>query len=300
MEQTPAIYHKSVLMREVLQYLAPRPHGTYVDATFGGGGHTRAILEAEPTCKVIAFDWDPEAFAHNKEAIERDFPGRVTWIWRNFVHLTSSLKKIGVSQVDGILADFGTSQYQIHFKPGFSFAKDTFLDMRMYSGQQTVTAYEIVKRASEEELAKIFWEYGGERYGRQIARAIVAERKKRDIRTTGDLVDVVQTIIWPGKHKIHPATRVFQALRIVVNKELDNINSFLQQTQHVLAVGGHLVCISFHSLEDRLVKQFIRDYKHCFKNLTPKVVTAQEDELSENASSRSACLRAAERTSNVV
>ena len=287
------MYHKPVLVEEVLEYLAPKAGGVYIDATFGGGGHTRAILTKEPTCKVIAIDWDKTAIETNAPAIEEEFPGRVTFIWGNFSHLALLLKKQGITQVDGILADFGTSQFQILEKPGFSFSKDSPLDMRMSSGHHKITAYDVIKRTPESELVKIFQEYGQERFSRKIAKAICDARFVRPIKTTGDLVNIITRInpIRPGT--IHPATRVFQALRIVVNKELENIKSFLQQATQVLNPDGHIVCISFHSLEDRIVKQFFKEHNEQLNNLTPKIVTAQPDEIYRNASSRSAKLRAA-------
>ena len=142
-------YHIPVLTNEVLEYLNPQPGKVYVDATFGGGSHTRAILQHEPKCKVIAFDWDLVALEKNRNAVEQEYPGRVQFIWGNFAHIIRLLHKEGIEQVDGVLADFGTSQYQIHERPGFSFAKDTPLDMRMSPSHQKVTASDIINRASE-------------------------------------------------------------------------------------------------------------------------------------------------------
>jgi len=286
------IYHIPVLLREVIEQIAPKKNGVYVDCTFGGGGHTTAILQADPTCKVIAFDWDREVIDLHKEKFEELFPGRIEFVWANFAQISLKLKKIGVKQVDGILADFGTSQHQIANKSGLSFSRDTPLDMRMSAGHHFSTAETIVNHASERELAQIFWDYGQERYGRQIAEAIVAARKKKRLLTTGELADLIMGIV-PRRPGIHPATKVFQALRIVVNKELENIQAFLSQAGSVLKPGGRLVCISFHSLEDRLVKQFLREQHATFKLLTSRVVVAAEDELATNPSARSAKLRAA-------
>ena len=288
------MYHKPVLVQEVLEYLAPKPTSTYIDVTFGGGGHTRAILLSEPTCHVVAIDWDKTAIETNGPALEEEFPGRVTFIWGNFANLAHLLKKHAIKSVDGILADFGTSQFQIQEKPGFSFAQNTPLDMRMSSGHHKITAYDLVNRASESELIKIFQDYGEERFTRKIAREICEARKQRPIKTTADLVAIITRINPIRAGSIHPATRVFQALRIVVNKELENITSFLQQAVPVLKPGGRLVCISFHSLEDRIVKQFFKEHTE-LEILTPKIVTAQPDEIHNNSSSRSAKLRAAEK-----
>jgi len=286
-------YHKPVLMKEVIEFLQPRPGGVYIDATFGGGGHTRAILQAEPTCRVIAFDWDKDALELNMPPLEAEFPGRVQSVWANFAQLAHHLKKLKIAAVDGILADFGTSQYQIVHKEGLSFAVDTPLDMRMAPSHQHITARMLVNDLSEKELSALFWTYGQERYGRPIARAIVAAREKRAILTTSDLVTIVLSCVPRSRGKLHPATRIFQALRIVVNKELDNIKAFLSQTLMHLKSEGRLVCISFHSLEDTLVKQFMREHKDMLTILTPKVVIAAQNEIADNPSARSARLRAA-------
>lgn len=290
-------YHKTVLINEVIEYLDPQPGKVYVDATFGGGGHTRALLQKEPHCKVIAFDWDNDAIEKNGPALLAEFPGRLELIWGNFAHMQKLFKKFKIPKVDGILADFGTSQFQIAEREGFSFMHNTPLDMRMSTAHYRVTAADIVNQASEKELIAIFQEFGEERYARRIARAICLTRETKRLRTTGDLVQVVKDAVpfQPRKSKsINPATRVFQALRIVVNKELDNIKTFLHHLPQLVKSGGRVVCISFHSLEDRLVKNYFRDHKTLFKLLTPKVVVPTEQEIEINPSSRSSKLRAAE------
>lgn len=290
--------HRSVLVNEVLTYLNPQPGKTYLDVTFGVGGHTRAILEKEPECSVIALDWDTNALETYGVPLAEEFPGRVTLLWGNFALLYKILKKEGIDQVDGILADFGTSQVQITQKAGFSVYKDTDLDMRMSAAHHKITAAEIINKASEEKLREIFFEYGEERNSKQIARLIVQERARRKIKTTGDLVDIIIKVNpLDRKQKIHPATRVFQALRIYVNKELDNITSFLAAARATLAPGGHVVCISFHSLEDRLVKQYFKEHEILgqLNVLTPKAIEATELEIIKNPSSRSAKLRAAQK-----
>jgi 16S rRNA (cytosine1402-N4)-methyltransferase len=281
--------------KEAIHYLAIKPHGVYVDCTFGGGGHTRAILQADPTVNVIAFDVDPEAFEHNREALEQEFPGRIRFIWANFVTLRLALKKIGVTEVDGILADFGTSMHQIQHKAGFSFAKDKKLDMRMSAAHGMLTAADIVNNASELELATIFWRYGEERFGKQIARAIVQARAQQKITTTGQLADIVKKAVSAKKSTVHPATRVFQALRIVVNHELEHIEGLLKQASAILKSGGRIVCISFHSLEDRLVKQAFKEQTGVLEIVTPKVIVPTDAEIAQNPSSRSAKLRAAQK-----
>ncbi|HBR70168.1 TPA: 16S rRNA (cytosine(1402)-N(4))-methyltransferase [Candidatus Dependentiae bacterium] len=293
-------YHKSVLVNEVLFYLNPQPKGIYIDATFGGGGHTRAILTKEPTCRVIAFDWDRVALEKHAAEIKEEFGERITLLWGNFAQMQRLLKKeLNITQVDGILADFGTSQAQIFEKEGFSFAVDSFLDMRMSPAHQKMTAAYVINNASERELATIFFEFGEERYSRKIARAIVEERKKHAIERTKHLADLIESVLGKRGH-IHPATKVFQALRIYVNKELDNIKMLLQQSLELLSEGGRLVCISFHSLEDRLVKRFLVEHpclvgNKGFEILTKNIVVATEEEIGENPSSRSARLRAAQR-----
>lgn len=295
-EKQPTL-HKPVLMDEVLHFLAPQPGKVYVDVTLGGGGHTRAILNLEPNCKVIGMDWDESVIKTTGKKIEEEFPGRFTAVWGNFSRINGALNKIGVHKVDGILADFGTSQIQIASTPGLSIYKDAFLDMRMSSSFYKVTAQEVIKNMSEKELAKIFFDYGQERYGNRIARAIVEARLKTPFRTTKQLAELIKSVVPSSKEsKIHPATKVFQALRIYVNKELENIQSFLANSVKVLGHESRLVCISFHSLEDRLVKNYFRDLK---KNihvkvdlLTQKVCTATPEELAVNRSARSAKLRA--------
>ena len=287
--------HKSVLVDEVVKYLDPQAGETYLDVTFGAGGHTRAILEAQLGCSVIGMDWDTVSLETYGVPMAEEFGKRLSLAWGNFSLLYRVVKREHIKKVDGILADFGTSQMQITGRPGFSFSRDTPLDMRMSPSHQQITAAHIIASATETELSDIFFLYGEERYSRKIARFIVQERKIKPITTTAQLAEIVTTAVSSKRGKTHPATRVFQALRIAVNKELDNITSFLAEAIRVLKPGGRLVCISFHSLEDRLVKQFFKEKERegILEIITPKVVTASEQELYRNPSSRSACLRAA-------
>lgn len=286
-------YHKSVLVNEVLTYLNPQPDKLYLDATFGGGGHTRAILEKEPRCKVVALDWDQEAIKRNAEPLIEEFGDRLTVLWGNFIHLDRILKKANITTLDGALADFGTSQFQIHEKEGFSFLTDTPLDMRMSPAHQYVTAADLLNNLSEKELADIFYIYGEEPRSRSLARAIVQARTKKRFSTTGQLVQLVESIVHYKRGKgTHPATRAFQALRIKVNHELDNIERFLKLSLPLIVPPGRLVCISFHSLEDRIVKYFFKEQRDFATILTPKPITASPEELSVNPSARSAKLRA--------
>lgn len=289
-------YHSSVMVREAIEYLALRPHGVYIDATFGGGGHTSAILQAEPTCKVIACDWDARALELNAQAVECAFPGRVTLLWTNFSRLSEQLRKIKMKHIDGILADFGTSRYQIETSAGLSFMRDTALDMRMSPAHHKTTAYDILHHASERELVHILGTYGEERNAKRIAQEIVAIRERGGpLKTTTDLVSLIEHVVPYREGSVHPATKTFQALRIVVNKELDNINALLAQAPKLLVPGGRLVCISFHSLEDRLVKYAFVANRNVWRILTPRVVIPTPEEVNINAASRSARLRCAER-----
>jgi len=291
-------YHKSVLVAEVIQALALKLHGTYVDVTFGGGGHTRALLEADPTITVIAFDWDTVALEKNGVPLQAEFPDRLGLIWGNFAHIERLLKREGIKQVDGILADFGTSQYQLHERAGFSFHKDSPLDMRMSPSHQKITAAELLNKASEEKLTAIFREFGQETKSRMIARAIVADRQKTPFKTTLQLAKLVERIVGKYERSTHPATKIFQALRIYINQELDNIHAFMINATRVLKPQGRIACISFHSLEDRLVKQFFKKHvteEPLLKLISDGPIEANEEEIAQNPSSRSAKLRVAER-----
>ncbi len=292
-------YHTPVLMHEVLHYMNTHPNGQYLDVTFGGGGHSSALLESDPTIQITGLDWDKYSIKR-AATLQEIYGDRLQMVNGNFAHLYALVKKFKMPLFDGILADFGTSQFQIYERDGFSFCNDTRLDMRMSQRHYTVTAEAIVNRASEEELATIFWEYGEERYGRRIARAIVYARNECRIRTTGRLADIVKRAIGSTSSKpskIHPATRVFQALRIVVNKELDNITAFLPVAFEQLKPGGRLLCISFHSLEDRLVKQFVKKIEKEGRGtaIIDGIVTPSDEEIKNNNASRSAKLRILEK-----
>lgn len=291
------VYHKPVLVDEVLTYLNPQPGKVYLDVTFGGGGHTRAILEREPLCSVIALDWDSVALEKNGYPLQDEYPGRLTLLWGNFAQVDRRLNKEGLGPVDGILADFGTSQYQLLERAGFSFNNDTPLDMRMSPAHQKVTAAEVVNKATENKLFEIFRDLGQETRAKKIARIIVQERSKNSILTTRQLAQLVERIVPRGLKKIHPATQVFQALRMYVNKEIENIHSFLIASLRILKPGGKLACISFHSLEDRLVKNFFKQHlteQPLLELITSHIVQATPEEVRNNPSSRSAKLRVAQ------
>lgn len=282
--QAQAFHHISVLSREVLAGLQVRPGGHYLDATVGGGGHSGLILAAADGVQLTAIDRDEDAIA----AAQAHLPASVNFWQGNFADYPGQ-----PGQFDGILADLGVSSPQLD-RPerGFSFQHAAPLDMRMDQGQ-TVTAAEVINHRSEVELVRIFSEYGEERFSKRIARAIVA---RRPLHTTTDLVEVIMNAIPPKcRHgRIHPATRVFQALRIAVNTELDSLATFLDRAAGWLKPEGRLVLISFHSLEDRIVKYAFRNAEP-LKIITKKPLTAQPDEQAQNRRSRSAKLRVAER-----
>lgn len=291
--------HKTVLLEETVQALDPKPGEVYIDATLGGAGHTRAILLKEKNCKVIGLDWDKSVIDTTAAQLAQEFPARFFPVYGNFAKINELAARAGFAKVHGIIADFGTSQMQIRNTPGFSVHTDSFLDMRFSPGMFYHTAYDVVNRFNEQNLADIFFKFGGESRGRKIAREIVQARKKKKIETTFELVKIIENITPGSYHKIHPATKVFQALRIYVNQELENIESFLQNSMKILHDGGRLVCISFHSLEDRIVKHFFRDHdikknqmRPAFEMITKGACMPSKEEIDENRSARSARLRA--------
>lgn len=284
-----------MLLHEAIECLHIEPGKTYLDATLGGGGHARAMLQAEPTCRLIACDWDARSLEEHGEPLVAEFPDRVTLIWTNFSQIGFQLKRLGITSVQGILADFGTSRFQIEAGAGFSCARNTPLDMRMSPAHQQTTAAMIIGQATAHELTHIIGTYGEERHAKHIAETIVAKRMIAPLRTTADLAQLIEVILPHEQGKIHPATRTFQALRIVVNKELENISGLLAAARTVLASGGRMVCISFHSLEDRLVKREFTEKSEYWQVITPRGITASTEEITANPSSRSARLRAAVR-----
>lgn len=247
--------HIPVLLTEMVAALSPKDGEVYVDATFGAGGYTRAILEAA-NCRVVAFDRDPEAIARGRQ-LEEDFPNRFQLRQGTFSQLKTLLNDIGLTKVHGFVFDLGVSSNQIDSpKRGFSFRFEGPLDMRM-SGEG-LSAADVVNTYSEEELADIIYRYGEEKKSRAIARKIVAFRKQEPFRTTSQLANLVKSVVKGSKDGQNPATLTFQALRIFVNNELIEIDSGLKIAEECLLPGGRLVVVTFHSLEDRLVKQFLR------------------------------------------
>jgi 16S rRNA (cytosine1402-N4)-methyltransferase len=285
--------HQSVLLAESLEYLAIRPDGTYVDATFGAGGHSRAILERLHGGRLISIDADPEAVERARAIRDASF----TFVQANFSELRRVLDECRVEAIDGVLFDLGVSSMQFDdAQRGFSFRESAPLDMRMnpYQGQ---SAYDVLATASERELADIFFYFGEERAARRIAHAIVERRSAGKLpATTVEFAQFVAGVVHrPGKReRIHPATRAFQALRIAVNDELDALRGGLTEAISSLRDAGCVVAISFHSLEDRIVKQTFRDDDR-LSVVTKKPVVPGESEMQENPRARSAKLRAAQR-----
>jgi 16S rRNA (cytosine1402-N4)-methyltransferase len=287
-------YHTPVLLEEVLRQLQPRSGGLYVDATLGGGGDAEAILHAsEPDGRVIGLDRDDEAIATCRARLNR-FGARVQLVTANFSELRDVLARLQVTGVDGVIFDLGVSARQLEAPlRGFSFLHDGPLDMRM-SQQASLTAREVLATETQEELARIFFEKGEERRSRAIAKRIVEQRKREPLETTGQLARLVESVLGPKRGKVHPATRVFMALRIHVNRELQSLREGLVAATEALNPAGRLVVISFHSLEDRIVKWFFRETQS-LRVLTKKPLMAGEKERVANAKARSAKLRAAEK-----
>ncbi len=299
--------HIPVLVEEVMTLLRCGSHQTYIDATLGGGGHALEILKrTEPDGVVIGMDWDEDAIAEAKKAL-MPFGERVKIFRENFIHLPALLKTLKIEEVDGILLDLGLSSFQVEKKErGFSLKGDGPLDMRM---DQRIdrTAADLVNRLSLQELEYTLSEYGEERWAKRIARVIVQERERSPIETTQALRKIVYQAIPRRFHsrKIDPATRTFQAFRIRLNEELENLKEILETGWMLLRKGGRMCVISFHSLEDRMVKETFRRLERggeegsgqggVVRVITKKPVTPSEEERKKNPRSRSAKLRCAER-----
>lgn len=302
--------HQPVLYQEVLDALAPQSGRAYLDGTVGAGGHAEGILSASaPQGRLLGLDLDPEALAISRQRL-LPFQGRVVLRQASYRDATTVLREIGWGSVDGILLDLGVSSMQVdQAERGFSFRESGPLDMRFNPSGGT-TAADLVNLLDEKSLADLIYEFGEERYSRRIARAIVAARP---FQTTGKLAEVIEKAVPRGYDPhIHPATRTFQALRIATNQELETIAQALPALTESLAAGGKIAIISFHSLEDRLVKQFFKQeskdcicpphqpvctcgHKASLKVLTRKPVIASEQEIISNPRSRSAKLRVAEK-----
>jgi 16S rRNA (cytosine1402-N4)-methyltransferase len=307
-----AEYHAPVLLREVEELLAPAPGELFVDGTLGGGGHSEALLSAG-AC-VIGLDQDPQALDFAGKRLAR-FGDQFQAVHANFSELEDVLGRLEVEQIDGGLLDLGVSSWQLDTaERGFSFMRDGPLDMRM-NPAISVSAADIVNNASEEQLSRIFFNFGGEQGARRIAARLVRDRARRPFRTTLELAGAVESVI-PRRGRTHPATKVFQALRIAVNRELEVLAEGLEQFARRLRSGGRLGVITFHSLEDRLVKTFFKarsaefidrpewpaprpNPDFMFKLVKTKPVVAGEGEQSNNPRSRSAKLRVVEKVQYV-
>jgi len=289
--------HEPVMVPEVVDLLTPSRGGLFVDCTAGLGGHTRALLEAGAS-QVLALDRDPAALAAARDALA-PFGDRVTLVHADYRDLTRVLDERGVDLVDGALADLGVSSMQLDTEGrGFSFRRDEPLDMRM---DQTTgpTAAQLLAEVDEVDLANVIFQYGEERFSRRIARAIVDARRRGAIATTGQLAEIVRRAIpRKGYQRIDPATRTFQALRIWVNRELEGLDTFLLAASRLLRAGARLAVITFHSLEDRIVKHVFRALaggEDAIRILTRKPVVPGDGEVARNPRARSAKLRAIER-----
>lgn len=304
--------HISVLLHETVDGLNIKPEGLYVDGTMGGAGHTREIAKRLTTGRVIAIDQDPDAIRNAKEAeIESD--GRIVVVENNFKNIKIVLKRLGLEKIDGMILDLGVSSHQFDTtNRGFSYLYDAKLDMRM--SQTGLSAWDVVNTYEESRLADVIYQYGEERYARRIARRIVERRETSTIDGTLDLVEVIRSAM-PGpalRSKIHPARRTFQALRIEVNNELGMLRDALENIVDVLKPGGRICVITFHSLEDRIVKETFKylqkdcicpkEYPICqcdkqqeVRIITRKPVIPSDEEIEVNRRSRSAKLRIAEK-----
>ncbi len=293
--------HVPVLQKELIEVLNPQSGERFVDGTINGGGHARMILERTgPRGKLLGIDLTPELINQLEKELEEEGHGdRVKLVCDNFARLSDIVHENNFHPVNGLVLDLGMSSWHLeHSGRGFSFSQEEKLDMR-FGRQGETDAWTIVNRWSEEEIGAVIRDYGQERFWQKIASNIVAERQLNSLDTTADLVRVIQKSVpgWYRGQRIHPATKTFQALRIVVNQELANLSRVLPQAVEVLASGGRMSIISFHELEDRMVKQFFKseEGEGRLKLLTKRAVKASEKEVLENRRARSARLRAAQK-----
>lgn len=296
MSQDQCLIHTPVLQDEVLEWLQPAPDGLYVDGTLGLGGHALAVLERSvPTGRLIGFEWDEDAAGRAAERLNR-YSDRFQIVRASYADIVSELAKLEVRNIDGLVADLGVSSLQLdQADRGFSFRAESVLDMRM-DRRKPLTAASLIDRLSEEQLADIFYHYGEERQARRIARFLVQARQEQPIATTARLAAIVAEAV-PRKYhpqKVHVATKVFQALRIAVNGELDNLTKLLATAPDVLKKGARMCIITFHSLEDRIVKQAFQQ-NAAYRVLCKRPITPSSEETGRNPRARSAKLRVAER-----
>ncbi len=300
-------FHSPVMVQQVLEYLIIRKEGIYVDCTTGGGGHSQKMLEMiYPEGFLVGLDQDIEALEFAREKLKK-YQDRIILVKSNFTDLEINLHMLGLNKVTGIFLDLGISSYQIDTPSrGFSFNKEDFLDMRMDLSNKLNAQY-VVNNYSEKKLVEIFSEFGEERYSRSLARLIVEERKKKKIETTSQLAGIIVRFYArykKGKWRIHPATKVFQAIRIEINKELSVLQMVLLQAIRILETNGRIGVISYHSLEDRIVKntfrewenkEIINQYGYGLKRIFKKPIYPLEEEIRANPRARSAKLRFAEK-----
>ncbi len=285
--------HLSVMVEETLDGLRLQPGGWYVDGTFGAGGHTRLLLERG--VNVVAIDQDPTAAGYVTTLRAAGLPGELRFVAGNFRDLETLVASAGVTEVHGVLLDLGVSSMQLdEGERGFAFRKDGPLDMRM--SESGVSAELVVNDYSLEDLAALIFRYGEERHSRRVARRIVEARESSRITTTARLAEVVSSAYPPGPRREHPARRTFQALRIYVNDELGALQEGLEASARLLVPGGRLVVLSYHSLEDRIVKQFLKDSPRVTP-LHKRPLEASPEEVAVNSRARSAKLRVGERVS---
>lgn len=297
------VYHRGVLVDEMVSFLRPRSGGVYIDATLGGGDWTAAILEAsKPDGIVIGCDRDGDAIDEAAKRFSDIVGKRLLLMNTNFRQMASRVKEMGMSAVDGIVADLGVSSHQLELpERGFSFQTDGKLDMRM-DARSKLSAFDIVNTSSAEELERYIREFGEERYSRRIARAVIIARKNKPIKTTRELAEIIVSAVPPHarRTKIHPATRTFQAIRIVVNEELGELDALLTSAPILLKDRGRFVIASYHSLEDRMVKRKFRELEKGggFLRIVKRPVVPKTSEVLSNRRARSAKMRVIERILN--
>ena len=279
------------MVDEIISYLAPEKLKTYVDCTFGQGGYSKKILE-KTNCNIIAIDRDKDAIEHAK-LLKKKYPKNFIFCVNNFSKLDQVLKKNDIKKIDGLIFDLGISNTQLNNPTrGFSFSNNGPLDMRMDIENLDLTAQKIINEFDQHNLSDIFYYYGEEKNSRQIARKIIEFRKKKEISTTFELVELIKKV--NSFKKKHPATRVFQALRIFINDELNELDITLKKSLLFLKKNGKIITVAFHSLEDKVIKNFFSRNKGLLKILTKKPITPNEKEVKINPRSRSARMRVAE------
>lgn len=299
--------HIPVLVNEIIKFLQPKNKKIYLDATLGCGGYTEKLLSVCPECFVIGIDWDEQAIQFSKQRLQKYIiSGNLVIIKDNYANIKNILKSLDITTIDGAMMDLGISTIQLKSSRGFSFNDDT-LDMRMSAELSTYTAEFVINNFTEEQLAEIFYKYGEEKHSKKIARKIVEYRKNKKINTAKELTEIINSVYKPKRKKVkltsykevisykfNPATKIFQALRIFVNNELNNLQQGINDIIDLLSVRGRIAVVSYHSLEDRIVKNVFKTRKDV-NIITKKPVTPSEEEIKTNLSARSAKLRVAEK-----